>query len=151
MTMSCGNAGTSCVQRFEVFTGVGKPRYWPPEVKASIVADSYLSRENVSAVARRHSVSVYQLFNRGRLPRKQMEERGMALPAASRKNPLFVPGMIAPDEVPELAPDPRRSRRHRRAEPAPIELEIDGALVRIGHGADAYTIAAVIAALRRSR
>ncbi|PUE89278.1 IS66 family insertion sequence hypothetical protein, partial [Xanthomonas hortorum pv. hederae] len=28
-------------QRFEVFTGSGKRREWPPEVKASIVAECY--------------------------------------------------------------------------------------------------------------
>lgn len=79
MTMSCDDAGASGVQRFEVFTGAGKRRDWPPEVKASIVAESYSGRESVSAVARRHSVSVSQLFTWRRLLRKQMEERGIAL------------------------------------------------------------------------
>lgn len=151
MTMSCDDAGASGVQRFEVFTGAGKRRDWPPEVKASIVAESYSGRESVSAVARRHSVSVSQLFTWRRLLRKQMEERGIALPVASRKTPLFVPAVIAPDDVPESAADPVRSRRRRRAEPAAIELEIGGALVRIGSSADADTIAAVITALRASR
>jgi transposase len=150
MTMSCDDAGTSSVQRFEVFTGVGKRRDWPPEVKVSIVAESYSGRESVSAVARRHSVSVSQLFTWRRLMRKQMEERGIALPVASRQAPAFVPAVIAPDDTPEPAPDPVRSRRRRRAEPAAIELEIGGALVRIGGSADADTITAMITALRAS-
>jgi transposase len=41
MTMLCDDAGISGVRRFEVFTGAGKRRDWPPEVKASIVADSW--------------------------------------------------------------------------------------------------------------
>lgn len=151
MTMLCDDAGTSGVQRFEVFTGVGKRRDWPPEVKASIVAESYSGRESVSAVARRHSVSVSQLFTWRRLMRRQVEERGIALPAASRKTPLFVPVVIEPEVSPGPAPDAGRSHRRRRPEPAAIELEVGGALVRIGSGADADTITAVITALRASR
>lgn len=56
MTMSCDDAGISGVRRFEVFTGVGKRRDWPPEVKASIVVESYSGTESVSAVARRHGM-----------------------------------------------------------------------------------------------
>jgi transposase len=62
--------------------------------------------------------------------------------------PAFVPVMIAPEVLPE--PTPGRSRRRRRGGPALIELEIGGALVRIGRGADADTITAVITALRAS-
>jgi transposase len=51
-------------------------------------------------------------------------------------------------------PDPapiRRARRRRRAKGAAVELEIDGVAVKIGHGADAGTIAAVIEALKGPR
>jgi len=54
MTMPYDDAGTSGVQRFEVFTGRGKRRDWPPELKASIVAESFSGQETVCAVARRH-------------------------------------------------------------------------------------------------
>ena len=49
MTMPYDDAGTSGVQRFEVFTGAGKRRDWPPEVKVSIVAESYAGTETVCA------------------------------------------------------------------------------------------------------
>lgn len=62
-------------QRFEVFTGAGRRRDWPPDVKASIVAESYSGMESVSVVARRHGMSVSQLFTWRRLLRKEMEER----------------------------------------------------------------------------
>lgn len=50
--------------------------------------------------------------------------------------------------------EPKKPGRRRAPAPqarrsaAPIELEIDGVVVRIGPGADAATVAAVIAALR---
>ena len=41
-------------QRFEIFTGAGKRREWPPEVKASIVADwALLAEAHVRTLWRR--------------------------------------------------------------------------------------------------
>ena len=45
MTMSCDDAGTSGAKRLEIFTGAGKRRDWPAEVKVSIVAESYSGQE----------------------------------------------------------------------------------------------------------
>ena len=81
MTMSRDDAGTSGVQRFEVFTGAGRRRDWPADIKASIVAESYSGRETVCAVARRHALSPSQLFTWRRALRKQFEDRGVTLPA----------------------------------------------------------------------
>jgi transposase len=64
MTMSCDDAGSSGVRRLEVFTGVGKRRDWPPEVKASIVAESYSGKQGASAIARGHGMSASQLDTR---------------------------------------------------------------------------------------
>lgn len=74
--MPCDDAGTSSVQRFEIFTGAGRRRDWPVEVKASIVAESFSGLETVCAVARRHGLSPSQLFTWRRELRKQLEERG---------------------------------------------------------------------------
>jgi transposase len=151
MTMSCDDAGISGVRRFEVFTGVGKRRDWPPEVKALIVAESYSGTESVSAVARRHGMSVSQLFTWRRLLRREMEERGIALPVRPREAPMFVPAVLEEQEPspPTVASKPASRRRSSRA--SAIELEIGGALVRIGSSADPDTISAVITALRASR
>ena len=70
MTMPYDDAGTSGVQRFEVFTGAGRRRDWPLEVKASIVAESFTGLETVCAVARRHGLSPSQLFTWHRELRK---------------------------------------------------------------------------------
>ena len=66
-------------QRFEVFTGSGKRREWPPEVKASIVAECYSGREGVSAVARRHGLDPSQVYAWRRDLRKQLEAAGVVL------------------------------------------------------------------------
>jgi len=146
--MSCDDAGSSGVRRFEVFTGAGKRRDWPPEGKASIVAKSYSGEQSVSAVARRHGMSASQLFTWRRLLRKEMEERGIALPAPSREAPMFVPaGLEEQEPSPSIVADKRTSRR-RSARAGAIEVEIAGALFRIGNGADADTITAVITVLR---
>lgn len=151
MTISRDDAGSNGVRRFEVFTGAGKRRDWPTEVKASIVAESYSGKQSVSAVARRHGMSASKLFTWLRLLRKEMEERGIALPAPSHEAPMFIPAVLEEQEQsPSMVASKRISRR-RSAKAGAIEVEVAGALVRIGSGADADTIAAVISALRASR
>ncbi|HEY6869118.1 MAG TPA: transposase [Novosphingobium sp.] len=147
MMMPCDDAGTSGVQRFEVFTGAGRRRDWPVEVKASIVAESFSGRETVCAVARRHGLSPSQLFTWRRELRKQLEGQGVVLPAA----PSFVPAVIEPLPMSEVAPTAKRTRQRRRSKVSAVELEIDGVAVKIGRDADAGVIAAVIEALRATR
>ena len=151
MTMSCDDAGSSGVRRFEVFTGVGKRRDWPPEAKASIVAESYSGKESVSAVARRHAMSASQLFTWRRLLRKEMEERGIALPSPSREAPMFVPAVLEEQEPSPPIVASKRASRRRSSRASAIEVEVAGALVRIDSGGDADTITAVITALRALR
>lgn len=151
MTMSCDDAGTSGVQRFEVFTGAGKRRDWPPEVKVSIVAESYSGQESVSAVARRHGMIPSQLFTWRRELRKQMEAQGFTLPVAPAPAPLFVPAVIEPSPPSDVVSMAKRPRRRRRSSPSAVELEIDGVAVRIARGTDKGLIAAVIEALKATR
>jgi transposase len=151
MTMPYNDAGTSGVQRFEVFTGKGRRRDWPPETKATIVAESYSGRETVCAVARRHGLAPSQLFTWRRELRKQLEDRGVTLPITPPSAPSFVPAVIDPLPANEPVPVARRSRKHRGAKASAVELEIDGVAVKIGHGADSGVIAAVIEALKRAR
>ena len=147
MTMSCDDAGTSGVKRFEVFTGVGRRRDWPDDVKASIVAESFSGRETVCAVARRHALSPSQLFTWRRELRKQMEERGVLLRAA----PVFVPAVVEAAPVDEPIPTALRPNKRRRPKASAVELEIDGVAVKISRGADVGVIAAVIEALKAPR
>lgn len=151
MRMPHDDAGTSGVQRFEVFTGAGRHRDWPPEVKLSIVAESYSGVETASAVARRHGLAPSQLFTWRRELRKQMEEQGLTLPAAPDQASSFVPAVIDPVPSSGLAPTTSRPRRRRRSKASAVELEIDGVAVKIGRDADAGVITAVIEALKATR
>lgn len=151
MTMSGDDADTRGVQRFEVFTGAGKRREWPPEIKAEIVAESYSEAETVSAVARRHGLAPSQLFTWRRQLRKQLAAKGETLPSALEGSPEFVPAVIAPSFLDDAAPEASPRRCRRRAQGAAVELEMDGVAVRIGHGADADLVTAVISALRTPR
>jgi len=141
MTMPYDDAGTSRVTRFEVFTGAGRRRDWPPEVKASILAESFSGQETVCSVARRHGMSPSQLFTWRRQLRKQMESQGAGVPA-------FVPAVVDVGSAEELAPVAHRPKQRRRSKASAVELEIDGVAVKISRGADAGVIAAVIEALR---
>lgn len=129
-------------RRFEVFTGSGRRREWLPEEKARIVAESYDAGETVSAVARRYALSPQQLFAWRRAARLPLDET----PAPE---PLFVPAVVAApisERAARQLPKPRKRKAARDA--GVIELEIDGVAMRVGRGADARTVAAVIRALK---
>jgi transposase len=133
------SAITEPVRRFEVFTGAGRRRTWSDEDKARIVAESLTNDESVCAVARRHGLSPQQLFGWRRQAREAAER-------AKPKAPLFVPAVVE-------SPAPRRKRgrpRSLRRDEAVgvIEVEIEGVTVRVGRGADAKTVAAVLRALK---
>jgi transposase len=131
------------VRRIEVFTGSGRRRTWSIEDKARIVAESLTGGESVCAVARRHGLSPQQLFGWRRQARRPLEATG------GEDARLFVPAVVAAP-LPALAGRSRERKRARRADGIPgiIELEIDGVTVRVGRGAEAKTVAAVIHALK---
>ena len=134
---------TEPVRRIEVFTGTGRRRTWSIEDKARIVAESLTGGESVCAVARRHGLSPQQLFGWRRQARQPLEA------TAGEDARLFVPVVV---DAPLLARAHRRRvrKRARRADGVSgiIELEIDGVMVRVGRGAEAKTVAAVLRALK---
>ena len=87
----------------------------------------------MSVVARRHGVTPQQLFGWRREARQRSEE---ALPQ-------FVPAVVEPTSS-------KRRQRRPAATMAVIELEIGGVTVRIGDGAKASTVSAVIRALKKT-
>ena len=139
------SAITEPVRRIEVFTGVGRRRTWSAEDKARIVAESVTSGDSVCSVARRHGLSPQQLFGWRRQARQ---------PAAASDDahaPLFVPAVVETPLV-ERAVAGRKRKRTRPADRSAgiIEVEIDGVTVRVGRGAEAKTVAAVLRALKAS-
>lgn len=69
MSMSGRMAMPEPVWRLELFTGAGRRRVWSQDEKAAIVSESEVSATSISAVARRHGLSVSQLFTWRRLAR----------------------------------------------------------------------------------
>ena len=137
------SAITEPVRRIEVFTGTGRRRTWSAEDKARIVAESMTSGESVCAVARRHGLLPQQLFGwRRQVRRPTAANTGTA--AA-----LFVPAVVE-GPLRERAVRRRSCNRNRRIDLTSgiIEVEIDGVTVRVGRGAEAKTVAAVLRALK---
>ena len=137
------NAITKPVHRLEVFTGAGRRRTWSDEDKARIVAEIVASGDSVSAVARRHGLSPQQLFGwRRELQASQTE-------FSHAEELQFVPAVL---DVAPSSPSVRRQRKMPQCQVEPgaglIEVEIDGVTVRVGRGADAKTVTAVLRALK---
>ena len=147
--MSERTAITEPVRRIEVFTGAGRRRSWSAEDKARIVTESLASESSVCSVARRHGLAPQQLFAWRREARESVARNADGDIAG-----LFVPAIVETSGTQAVvaAPSPERVRKRRErhlSDVAPtIELEIDGVTVRVGRGADAKTIAAVIRALK---
>lgn len=126
-------------RRIEVINGAGGRRRWSADDKARILEETLVPGAVVSEVARRHGLTPQQLFGWRREARR-------ALKAAAEAPARFVPAVV---EAPGPAPEPRLGcGRRRRSRAEGIELEIEGVVVRVGSGASAQAITAVIRALR---
>ena len=96
----------------------------------AIVAEAQHS-DNLTALAQRHDIRTSQLYTWRRELRYALEAQRGSMDA----EPMFVP---------EVADNARRSD-------VAIEVEIDGAVIRIGRTAKADLAAAVVQALRSAR
>lgn len=133
------------VQRFEVFTGAGRRRTWSQEEKAAIVAESLLDGETVCGVARRHGLTPQQLCTWRRQARVTNDNDGLG------GGPAFLPAVVMVDEpaaTERSEPVRRRGRPKGRKDPGMIEVEIGGATVRVGRGAEAKAVTAILLALK---
>ncbi len=126
------------VRRVEIINGIGGRRRWSMDDKARIVEETLVPGAVVSEIARRHGLTPQQLFGWRRAARRST--------GVDEDGPRFVPAVVEP---PTPEPD-RRQRKPRRAGGASgiIEVEIGGVTVRVGRGAEAKTVAAVIRALK---
>ena len=119
------------VRRIEVITGACGRRRWTIDDKARIIEETLEPGASVSVVARRHGLTPQQVFAWRREARQRSEEAG----------PRFIPAIV------EAASTPRQ-RRQQAARMAAIELDIGGVRMRIGDGAKASIVSAVIRALK---
>lgn len=125
---------TGSVHRLEVISGAGRRRRFSGEFRTRVVEETLAPDAVVSQVARRHGLTPQQVFTWRRQAREGSRESGA---------PMFVPAVI--EEQP--AGGPTAAERSDGI----IEIEIGGSLVRVGRGADADTVAAVIVALKRAK
>ncbi len=100
-------------------------RRWDPQEKAKITAESFEPGANISAVARRHGVSLGLLH----YWRRMVRDRGGLEPVS------FVPLTIRDDVLPVAGPD--------------LEIEIGGARVHVRGAVDIAQLRTVFAALRQ--
>ena len=125
------------MRRLEVITGTGRRRQFSEDFKAGIVEETLVPGAVVSEIARRNGLTPQQVFTWRRQARR---------PAASETEaPKFVPAVV---ESALRARAIRQRKRTRRARVSGIEVEIEGVSVRIGRGAEAKTVAAVLRALK---
>ncbi|EAQ33865.1 hypothetical protein NB311A_09586 [Nitrobacter sp. Nb-311A] len=133
------------LHRLEVITGTGRRRRFSDDDKARIIEETLVPGAVVSEIARRHGLSPQQLFGWRR------QARQPASASTETSGPLFVPALVEAT-LPERAV--RRRGRNRALDEdrvaGIIEVEIGSVTVRVGRGADARTVTAVIRALKAS-
>ena len=130
------------VHRLEVITGTGRRRQFTEDFKAQVVEETLAPGAVVSNIARRRGLTPQQVFTWRRQARQLTAD-------TESKAAQFVPAIVetAMPPAPALTPERKRTRQSDRRGGS-IEVEIQGMTVRIGRGADAKTIAAVLRALK---
>jgi transposase len=129
------------VRRLEVITGTGRRRQFSEDFKAGIVEETLVPGVVVSEVARRHGLTPQQVFTWRRQARHPV--------ASEAEAPKFVPAVAGPaSQARPSRGRPRKRTRQVDRSSGSIEVEIEGVSVRIGRGAEAQTVAAVLRALK---
>jgi len=131
------------VRRVEIINGLGGRRRWLVDDKARIIEETLVPGAVVSAIARRHGLTPQQLFGWRRAARRSAGD------GVDASQPRFVPAVVE-QPAPEPARKQRQPRRVGRGCNATgvIEMVIGDVTVRVGRGAEAKTVAAVIHALK---
>jgi transposase len=134
---SAGEFGASCVGK-EV-----RRRRWSAAEKASIVAESHADGTMVSEVAARHGVNESLVFTWRR--QAKASKTSATTDAQQSAGPAFVPVKITDESVEErVLTEPSRLS-------GVIEITLVDASIRVTAGADAATLAIVLAAVRAAR
>ena len=119
----------SVARRIEVFTGTGRRRRWSSDEKARILEETLAAGAVVSEVARRHGISLQQLFGWRRAARGRAIERTDASG--------FAPVML------EAA-----AEKPRLSDGAVLEIVVGAMVARIPLTADGATLARIVRALK---
>ncbi|MGY6412013.1 MAG: IS66-like element accessory protein TnpA [Alkalilacustris sp.] len=134
--------------RLEVMSGPTGRRRWPDEVKARIVAESFLPGARVGDVARRHDVVPSQLTTWRRLAR----EGRLALPwdFLGEPEPGFVP-LVVEDATEDRGVPPAAASRGGSAAAPVIEVVVGDVTVRLSGDVAVARLAALVTALSGAR
>jgi transposase len=132
-------------QRLELITGSKRRRARSAREKAAIVAEAFAPGANVSKIRRHHAL----LFSWRRQVRRARPSPVADATAEERRDPVFVPveieGPVGTPAGPIIADTPSPVP----LVPAPmIEIVMPAVTVRVPTGADAATLATVLATLR---
>lgn len=114
-------------------------RSWPDEVKARIVLESFEPGARVVDVTRRHGIAPQQLTAWRRLARQGK----LALPVDEAAEQTFAALVIEDESGASRAPVSEGA--------APVEIEMDGVIVRLAGDTPAGRVAEIAAALRAAR
>ena len=125
--------------RIEVMEGRDGRRLRSGAERARIAAESLVPGAKVADVARRHSVTRWQVYDW----RKKLAAGKLVVPADAMTEPAFAALVV---ETPPPAAAPRKSRG--REAPGRIELEVNGVTVCVGADVDEAHLALVIRAVR---
>ncbi len=132
----------TAIHRLEVITGTGRRRQFAEDFKARVVEETLVTGAIVSEVARRHGLTPRQVFTWRRQARQPLAN-------TESKAPQFVPAIVEAAAPSGVLRGQRRKRTSQAGRSSgSIEVEIDGMTIRIGRGAEAKTVAAVLRALK---
>ena len=121
--------------RVEIHAGVGRRRRWTAVQKALVVAESFAPGAVASEVARRHEISPQHLFQWRRAARRG----GLVLPISEDMG--FAPVIL------EQADEPPGGGRGGGG----VEVEVGGAVLRVGPNSDLRLVVTLVHALRNAR
>ncbi|PTM40950.1 transposase [Bosea sp. 124] len=125
------------VGRLEVVEGPTGRRVRSASEKARIAAESLMPGSQVTAVARKHGATRWQVYDW----RRRLRQGQLALPES--REPLFAPLLV------EEAPSPRPPTKPPKSTLAKVEIVIDGMVIRTT--VEVERLAQVIRAVRASR
>lgn len=128
---------TGYAGRVEVLEGPTGWRVRSETDKARIAAESLMPGMQVTAVARKHGVTRWQVYDW----RRRLRQGRLALPES--REPLFAPLLV------EEAPLPRLTTKPPKLTPAKVEIMIDNMVIRTA--VDLEHLPQVIRAVRASR
>jgi transposase len=141
-----GNMDSGLVSRLEVVE-TGRRRRWSDAEKLRIVAESMVGSRLVSATARRHGISRWQLNTW----RRQVREGRLIGDEAMEGVPAFAAVTLAADVETAAPAPPSMPDRAPPADPARIEIVLtNGRRLLVGAGIDVASLARLVTVLDRA-